>query len=207
MQNSVVPFHGRIFVFTAPSGAGKTTIVKHLLTHFPNTLAFSVSATSRTPRPGEQDGIDYHFMSIDEFKTRADKDAFLEWEEVYEGQYYGTLHDEIQRIWNAERHIIFDVDVKGAVNIKKHFGNRCLSIFIKPPSLQVLVDRLKHRNTETPASLKKRVARIREELTYENRFDRVLVNDILEVALKEAELMVEEFVLKSILDLDGNLNN
>ena len=190
-----LPFDGKVLIFTAPSGAGKTTVVKHLLNEYPDKIAFSVSATSRPPRPHEKNGIDYHFLSPEEFMEKVEDGAFLEWEEVYENQYYGTLLSEVQRIWSAEKHIIFDVDVKGAESIKRHFGAKCLAIFIRPPSLQVLVDRLKSRKTESETSLKKRIARIKQELTYEGKFDRVLVNDILEVALKDAEFMLEEFII------------
>ena len=187
-------FVGKVFIFTAPSGAGKTTIVKHLL-KVNKALDFSVSATSRSKREKEEEGKDYYFLTAHAFQQEIKAGAFLEWEEVYPNQFYGTLHSEIDRLWDLQKHIIFDVDVKGAVDIKTHFGDRCLSIFIKPPSLQTLVDRLKNRGSETPATLKKRVARIRHELTYEEQFDRVLVNDLLDVALKEAEYLVEEFLV------------
>lgn len=188
-------FEGKVIVFTAPSGAGKTTIVRHLIETFPNEIAFSISATSRQIRPSESNGVDYYFLSSSDFQSRIDNGDFLEWEEVYEGLMYGTLYSEIHRIWAEEKHIIFDVDVHGASAIKKHFGDQCLAIFIRPPSLQILINRLKKRNTETPSSLRKRIDRVKEELTFEYRFDKILVNDILEVALKEAEVMVEEFIL------------
>lgn len=187
-------FFGKVFIFTAPSGAGKTTIVKHLL-KVNHALDFSVSATSRSKRAKEEEGKDYYFLTADAFQQKIADGAFLEWEEVYPNQFYGTLHSEIERLWGLQKHIIFDVDVKGAVDIKSHFDDRCLSIFIKPPSLQTLVDRLRKRGSETPASLKKRVARIRHELTYEEKFDHVIVNDLLDVALKEAEYLVEEFLV------------
>ena len=189
------PFHGKVMVFTAPSGAGKTTIVQHLLATYPDELSFSVSATSRTPRDGEIHGVDYYFLSQDQFQEKIDKGAFLEWEEVYPGQCYGTLLHEIDRIWSVSKHIIFDVDVKGATNIKNHFNDHCLAIFIRPPSLQVLADRLRKRATESTNDLRRRISRVKGELTYENNFDKVLVNDILEVALKEAEMLVEEFLV------------
>lgn len=188
-------FDGKVIIFTAPSGAGKTTVVRHLLTQYPDQIAFSVSATSRAPRAHEKESVDYYFMTPKDFMLKVEDGQFLEWEEVYEDQYYGTLFSEFERIWASERHIIFDVDVKGAENIKNQFGHKCLAIFIRPPSLQVLVDRLKNRKTETPASLRKRIARVKKELTYEDAFDQVLVNDILEVALKDAELMLEEFII------------
>ncbi len=185
---------GKVMIFTAPSGAGKTTIVRHLLGMY-EVLDFSVSATSRARRSKEVDGKDYYFLTSDVFKQKIEQEAFLEWEEVYPNQYYGTLHSEIDRIWKEGKHIIFDVDVNGAMDIKKAFGDRCLSIFIRPPSIQVLIDRLKKRGSETAESLRKRVARIKHEMTFEHRFDRVIVNDILEVALKEAEYLVEEFLV------------
>ncbi|MFK7806924.1 MAG: guanylate kinase [Saprospiraceae bacterium] len=181
----------KLIVITAPSGAGKTTIVRHLLNKY-NELDFSISATNRDMRKHERDGVDYYFLSTKEFKKRVQEEDFLEWEEVYDNQFYGTLKSEIDRIWAKGKHIIFDIEVKGATNIKKMYPE-AMVVFIRPPSLQVLIDRLKKRKTETEASLKKRIARVKEELTYENKFDRVLVNDVLEVTLKEAELMIESF--------------
>ncbi len=182
-------------VITAPSGAGKTTIVKHLIKTYPE-LAFSVSATNRPARPKEKEGIDYYFMSTEEFKQKISSDAFLEWEEVYDGQFYGTLRSEVERLWQLEKHIIFDIDVRGATNIKKVYGPSCLTVFIKPPSFQELVRRLRGRQTETSASFRKRITRIKKELSYETTFDKILVNDLLDVALKEAELITEEFIFE-----------
>lgn len=186
---------GKLLVITAPSGAGKTTIVKHLIQTYPE-LAFSVSATNRDARPRERNGIDYYFMSTEEFKQKISSDAFLEWEEVYDGQYYGTLRSEVERLWQNGKHIIFDIDVRGATNIKKAYGSSCLTVFIKPPSFQELVRRLRGRQTETNASFRKRITRIKKELSYETTFDKVLVNDLLDVALKEAELITEEFIFE-----------
>lgn len=182
----------KLIVFTAPSGAGKTTVVRHLLKNYEE-LGFSISATNRKKRKKEKDGVDYHFLSTREFKRRVKNEEFIEWEEVYDNQFYGTLKSEIARVWDEGQHIVFDIEVKGATNIKRMYPE-ALVVFIRPPSLQVLVDRLKKRETETEASLKKRIARVTEELTYENNFDRVLVNDVLEVTLKEAELMIESFI-------------
>ena len=180
-------------VFTAPSGAGKTTIVRHLLKHY-NELDFSVSATTRDKRSHEQEGKDYYFLSKEEFESKLKQNQFIEYEEVYKGQYYGTLLSEVERIEKSGKHIVFDIDVKGAVSIKKAFGDRVLTVFIKPPSFTTLKQRLIDRNTESEEALKTRIARMKEELTYESKFDKVLVNDLLEVAFEEAEHIVETFL-------------
>ncbi len=185
--------HGKMFIFTAPSGAGKTTIVRHLLQKY-DFLDFSVSATTRKKRPHEVDGKDYFFITPEEFRNKINNGEFAEWEEVYEDQYYGTLKSEIERVWAKGKHIVFDIEVKGATNIKKMYGDRCLAVFIRPPSLEVLIERLKNRKTESEKSLKKRIARVKKEMKYENTFDKVLVNDLLEVAFVEAEYIVETFV-------------
>ncbi|MEO1256067.1 MAG: guanylate kinase [Bacteroidota bacterium] len=191
----------KLILFTAPSGAGKTTIVRHLLKTF-DELAFSVSATTRSRRPKEEDGKDYYFLTPEKFRHLIDNEEFVEWEEVYENQFYGTLkNDELPLIGDSVyfafqgKFIVFDVEVKGATNIKKFYGEEAYAVFVKPPSLQVLMDRLKQRKTETAKSFEKRIRRAKEELKYENKFDRILVNDILEVTLKEAEMIVED-VLK-----------
>ncbi len=186
-------FDGKMIVFTAPSGAGKTTVVQHLLKKF-DFLGFSISATTRDKRPTETEGIDYYYLSVEDFKSKRRKRQFIEWEEVYEDQYYGTLRSEVDRLWGEQKHIVFDIDVKGARSIKKKYGDQCLAIFIAPPSISVLVDRLTNRNTETPASLKKRIARVKREMKYQDKFDKVLINDLLEVTLEEAECMVEDFI-------------
>jgi guanylate kinase len=186
----------KLIIVTAPSGAGKTTIVHHLLNTFDN-LAFSVSATNRAKRAHETDGVDYYFLSTDELQRLIIEGAFLEYEEVYDNQYYGTLKKEMERLWTLGKCIVFDVDVKGAVNIQKAYPKESLSVFIKPPSKDVLLERLKNRKTETPESLKKRITRASEELTYENRFDRVIVNDVLETALKNAEKITRSFLKKN----------
>lgn len=183
----------KLIIVTAPSGAGKTTIVHHLLRTFPD-LAFSVSATNRARRVHEIDGEDYYFLSTDDFKQRVTEGAFLEYEEVYDDQFYGTLKTEVERLWSLGKCIIFDVDVKGARNIKQAYPEQSLAIFIKPPSEEILFDRLKKRKTETTESLNKRIARATEELTYENRFDKVVVNDVLERAFLEAETLVKGFL-------------
>lgn len=184
----------KLIAITAPSGAGKTTIVRHLLATY-DELAFSVSATNRKKRDHETDGKDYYFLSTREFKKRIKNGDFLEWEEVYKNQFYGTLKSEVERIWEDGKNIVFDIEVKGATNIKKMYpDDQSMVIFIRPPSLEILIERLKNRKTESAQSLKKRIARVKEEMTYENNFDEILVNDILEVALKEAELMIEEYL-------------
>ena len=188
----------KMIVFTAPSGAGKTTLVKHLLDSY-EFLDFSISATTRAKRPHETEGKDYYFLSPEEFKRRISADEFIEYEEVYEDQFYGTLRSEVDRIWDSGKAIIFDIDVKGAKNIKNLYGDQCLTIFVRPPSLEVLISRLTARATETEESLRKRIARIREEVTYEPIFDTVVVNDLLEVAKKESEYLTENFILGKIL--------
>jgi guanylate kinase len=185
----------KLIIVTAPSGAGKTTIVHHLLDTY-DELAFSVSATNRAKRPHETEGVDYYFKTTGEFKTLITEGAFLEYEEVYDEQYYGTLKKELERLWNMGKTIIFDVDVKGAMNIQKAYPDGSLSIFIKPPSETVLIERLKNRKTETPESLKKRITRATEELTYEKKFDKVIVNNELGKALKDAEKIVAKFLNK-----------
>jgi len=167
----------KLLIFTAPSGAGKTTITRHLLEKF-DFLAFSVSATTRSPRAYEEDGVHYYFLSKKAFKKKIKADAFVEWEEVYEDQYYGTLKSEVDRVWKSGKHIVFDIEVKGATNIKKLYGDQCQAIFIKPPSLEILIERLTNRNTETAKSLKKRIARVKREMTYQNTFDKVLVKNV-----------------------------
>jgi guanylate kinase len=160
---------------------------------------FSVSATTRDPRDYEVNGKDYYFLSAEEFRNKVENEEFAEWEEVYENQYYGTLKSEIERIWALEKHIIFDIDVKGAKNIKKLYKKKCLSIFVRPPSLAALIERLKNRSTESEDSLKKRIKRVRKEMKYENKFDVVVVNDLLEVAFIEAEHLIENFIFGKLV--------
>ena len=184
---------GKLIIVTAPSGAGKTTIVHYLLKTY-DTLAFSVSATNRARRAHETDKVDYYFLSTTEFRQRVNQGEFLECEEVYDGQYYGTLRSECERLWALGKCIVFDVDVKGALNIKRAYPDDSLAIFIQPPSEAVLFERLKNRKTETPESLRKRIARATEELTFADKFDAIIVNDKLEVAFSEAEQLVETFL-------------
>lgn len=187
-------FKGKMVIFTAPSGAGKTTIVRHLLNRYKRQLGFSTSATTREKREHEVDGKDYYFLTAEDFRQRISDGAFVEYEEVYQDQFYGTLKSEIERIWSLGKHIIFDIEVKGATNIKSMYGEKCMAVFIKPPSFNILVDRLKNRKSESQSSLNKRIARMKKELSYESSFDKVLVNDLLPVACKEAEIMIESFL-------------
>jgi len=184
---------GKLIIFSAPSGAGKTSIVRALLERMPE-LAFSVSACSRPMRPGEVHGRDYYFMTTEAFRSRIDKGDFLEWEEVYAGSYYGTLYSELDRIWAAGKHVLFDVDVVGGLNIKKKFPENALSFFVMPPSLVELKNRLLLRGTETPESLEGRIGKAAMEMATADLFDRLLVNDVLEIAIDEAENTIRQFI-------------
>ena len=190
----------KVLIFSAPSGSGKSTIVNHILGLYPDSMEFSVSATSRAPRGEEQHGREYYFLSADEFRKLIEEDKFVEYEEVYEGRFYGTLKSECERIWGAGHVIIFDVDVKGGINLKKYFGKDALSIFIQAPSVEVLRERLINRGTDSPEAIEERVAKAQEEITYAPEFDYILVNDDLNTAYAESEKVVEDF-----LD-DGRLN-
>ncbi|MHA8065135.1 guanylate kinase [Aquirufa sp. ROCK2-A2] len=184
---------GKLIIFSAPSGSGKTTIVKELLAHNSN-LGFSISACTRDKRGrSEQNGQDYYFMTPDEFRQKIDEDAFVEWEEVYPGAYYGTLKSEIERIWESGKHVIFDVDVKGGLALKNYYKERALAIFVKVPSLEILEDRLRARGTETEESLSKRIFKMKFEWSFQDKFDVVLVNDELEKAVKEAQELFTNF--------------
>ncbi|MBQ2549943.1 MAG: guanylate kinase [Bacteroidales bacterium] len=183
----------KVLIFSAPSGSGKSTIVNHILSLHPE-VEFSVSATSRAPRGSEVHGVEYYFLSEDEFREKIARDEFVEYEEVYAGSFYGTLKEEVKRIWAKDHVIIFDVDVKGGVNLKKYFGDKALSVFIQAPSIEELRRRLEKRGTDSPEAIDRRVAKAEEEMTYAPLFDRVLVNDDLETAFKEAEEMVDKFL-------------
>lgn len=184
---------GKAIIFSAPSGAGKTTIVHHLLNKDLN-LEFSVSACSRPMRPNEKHGEDYYFLTVEEFKVRIIRNEFLEWEEVYKDNYYGTLKSEIDRIWAMGKYVIFDVDVVGGMNLKKYFGKNALSVFVKAPSIAHLEARLKQRETETPESIARRIGKAEKEMAYATQFDYVLLNDDLDKACHEAETVVSNFL-------------
>lgn len=189
------PQKGKALIFSAPSGSGKSTIVHHILDKYPD-MEFSVSATSRSPRGEEKDGVDYYFLSEEEFRARIAENGFVEHEEVYPGRFYGTLKSEIKRIWDAGHVVIFDVDVKGGVNLKKYFGKDALSVFIQAPSVEVLRERLVKRGTDSPEDIEKRVAKAAEEMTYAPQFDHILINDDLQQAFEEAEALVSHFLSK-----------
>jgi guanylate kinase len=184
----------KIIIITAPSGAGKTSITKHLLKTFPGKLAFSISAATREKRSYEKEGVDYYFMSVYDFKEKIQDNAFVEWEMVYEGKYYGTLKSEIHRIWKEEKVPLLDIDVQGAVHVQQEHREQSLSIFIEPPSVDELKKRLSSRGTETPESLTTRVNKATYELSFRDHFDKVIVNDDLDKACKEAEKIIADFL-------------
>lgn len=184
---------GKLIIFSAPSGSGKTTIVKHLLQKGFD-MEFSISATSRAPRGAEQHGVDYYFLSADEFRQRIGHHEFLEWEEVYPGTFYGTLKSEVERITSKGKNIVFDVDVVGGVNIKQLYGDRALSMFIQPPSIAELERRLVGRGTDSPEKIAERLAKASLELTYAPKFDIVVVNDDLAMAQAQAENALAKFL-------------
>lgn len=185
----------KLIIITAPSGAGKTTTVKHLLENIPH-LAFSVSATTRKKRDNETDGKDYYFISESEFKKKIDNNEFLEWEEVYKGIFYGSLKSEVERLWKMRKTVVFDIDVTGALNLKKFYGGKALSLFIKPPSKEILLQRLKSRATENSKSLEERIRKAESELQYESKFDTVILNDDLQKAVEKTQRIVLEFCNK-----------
>jgi guanylate kinase len=189
---------GKAIIFSAPSGSGKTTIVKHLLANNPD-LGFSISASTRDKRGRtEVDGKDYYFLTPEEFKRKIDNDEFIEWEEVYSGNFYGTLKSEIERIWKEGKNVVFDVDVRGGLNLKRYFGDRALAVFVSVPSLEVLQTRLNERGTETEESLSRRMYKAKFETTFKDQFDVVLLNEDLDKALAEAQRLYDEFKKKEI---------
>ena len=183
----------KVLIFSAPSGSGKSTIVNHILGLHPE-IEFSISATSRPPRGEEKDGVEYYFLPVDEFRRRIAADQFVEFEQVYEGRYYGTLKSEVERIWDKGHVIIFDVDVKGGINIKKYYGDEALSLFIQPPSVEELRRRLEGRGTDTPEAISERLAKAEYEMTFAPQFDHVIVNDNLDVAKQETLQVVNDFL-------------
>jgi len=185
----------KVIIFSAPSGAGKSTIVGHLLEKFPF-LEFSVSATSRPPRGSEQSGKEYYFITEDEFRRRIAAGELVEYQEVYPGSFYGTLKSEVERIWAKGHVILFDIDVKGGVNLKKLYGDKAMAVFVQPPSLKVLEERLRNRGTDTEAAIETRISKAIEELTYAPNFDKVIVNDKLEDSFTQAEKIVTDFYNK-----------
>lgn len=186
---------GKVLIVSAPSGSGKSTIVNFLMKEHPEfRLAFSVSATSRPPRGQEQDGADYYFLSAEEFRRHIEADDFLEYEEVYEGRFYGTLKSQVEEKLAAGKNVVFDVDVKGGINIKKYYGEAALSVFIQPPSVEALRERLIGRNTDEMGQIEQRLAKAEYEMSFAPKFDRVLVNDNLEVAKQEAVALLNDFL-------------
>jgi guanylate kinase len=184
---------GKVLIFSAPSGSGKTTIVQHLLNKYPS-LGFSISATTRPQRVSEVHGKDYYFISREEFKQHIKNNNLIEWEEVYPGRFYGTLVSEVQRLWSEGRHVVFDVDVVGGINLKEYFKDRALAVFVKVSSLKDLKDRLRQRNSESEESISVRLNKAEEEYGYADRFDAILINDSLTDALEQAKLLVEQFI-------------
>ncbi len=184
---------GKLLIFSAPSGSGKTTLVKHLMQNVDD-LAFSISAASRNKRQGEVDGKDYYFLTADEFRRKIANDEFVEWEEVYHNKYYGTLKSEVERIRNSGKNVVFDVDVVGGVNIKKLYGNEALAVFVMPPSIEVLKERLVSRGTDTEEDIKTRIDKAEYELTFSDAFDEIIINDNLERAKFETIELVKNFI-------------
>lgn len=187
----------KIIIITAPSGAGKTSITRHLMKQFPQ-LAFSVSAATRNPRGSEKNGVDYHFMSMDDFKDKIQHNEFVEWEMVYEGKYYGTLKSELERIWQDGKIPVLDIDVKGAIHVQQQYPQTSLSLFIQPPSVEELEKRLHSRGTETPESLAARLNKAAYELSFRDQFDQLITNDTLEHACSDAEKIVAEFIKEGL---------
>jgi guanylate kinase len=189
-------FVGKLIIFSAPSGSGKTTIVKHLLATNLH-LGFSISACTRDKRGrNEVNGKDYYFLTPEDFKQKIDNNEFVEWEQVYVGAFYGTLKSEIERVWSLQKHVLFDVDVKGGLSLKKHYGDRALAVFVKVPSPEMLEQRLKTRGTDSDDSISKRLFKVKFEMSFENQFDVTLVNEDLETTLVKAQQMVDEFLKK-----------
>lgn len=185
--------NGKLIILTAPSGSGKTSITRYLIGKYPR-LSFSISATTRAPRGTEKDGVEYHFLSVDDFRTRIDANEFIEWEMVYEGKYYGTLKSELQRIWNQGKVPMLDIDVQGAIHVQQQFAGNCLSIFIQPPSVAELRRRLSARGTETPESLETRVNKASYEMSFNHHFTKTILNVELDKACAETEQVIKDFL-------------
>ena len=188
--------NGKLIIFSAPSGSGKTTIVRHLLKTFPDQIEFSISATSRPKRGVEENGKDYHYLTPDEFKQKITDKEFLEWEEVYAGVYYGTLRSEVERIWANGKAVIFDIDVEGGLNLKSQFKENALAVFVMPPSIKILEERLHSRQTDNPESIARRIAKAEKELKTAELFDTFILNEKLEEACEKAERLALEFLHK-----------
>lgn len=186
--------HNRIIILTAPSGAGKTSITHHLLKKFPDQLEFSISAATREARSFEKNGVDYYFISLEEFLIKIQQNEFVEWEMVYEGKYYGTLKSELDRIWKKGKVPVLDIDVKGAIHVQRQFPDRVFSIFVEPPSVEELKKRLRSRGTETETTLLARINKATYELSFSHHFNKVIVNDELKIACEEAEIAVLSYL-------------
>ncbi|MBL7932213.1 MAG: guanylate kinase [Bacteroidia bacterium] len=186
--------NGKLVIFSAPSGSGKTTLVRHILKTFPKNIEFSISATSRPKRGVEVNGKDYHYLTVDEFKEKVANNEFLEWEEVYAGTHYGTLRSEVEKIWAKGKAVIFDIDVEGGLNLKNQFGDRALAIFVMPPSIKILEERLNSRSTDSKDSIARRIAKAEKELKTAELFDTFILNEDLETACTKAEDLVKDFL-------------
>ncbi len=185
---------GKLIIFSAPSGSGKTTLVRHILKTFPDQIEFSISATSRPKRGVEVNGKDYYYLSVDEFKQKVANNEFLEWEEVYAGTHYGTLKAEVERVWAKNKAVIFDIDVEGGLNLKNQFGEKALAVFVMPPSIKILEERLHSRSTDSKESIARRIAKAEKELKTAELFDVFILNENLEEACAKAEEIVQDFM-------------
>jgi guanylate kinase len=188
--------NGKMIIFSAPSGSGKTTIVRHLQKKFPDLIEFSISATSRPRRGAEENGKDYYYLTHEEFKEKILKHEFLEWEEVYAGTYYGTLKEEVERVWAKGKSVIFDIDVEGGLNLKYQFKENALAVFVMPPSIKILEERLRSRQTDSPESIARRIAKAEKELKTAELFDVFILNEKLDEACEKAEKVMMEFLTK-----------
>jgi len=186
--------NGKLVIFSAPSGSGKTTLVRHILKTFPKHIDFSISATSRPKRGAEVNGKDYHYLTVDEFKEKVANNEFLEWEEVYAGTHYGTLRSEVEKIWAKGKAVIFDIDVEGGLNLKNQFGDKALAIFVMPPSIKILEERLNSRSTDSKDSIARRIAKAEKELKTAELFDTFILNEDLDTACSKAEDVVKDFL-------------